>query len=459
MKKIVSTAAIATLALAAFAAPANIAERTEAKTFAGADGVVFRYRWAEKLPDDGSKVPLVIFLHGAGERGTNNVAQLKHGVEELLNWLDRHEKGYRLVAGQVPNGKRWAEVDWGAMRHTMLPKPSETMELELALIDKLLSDQRTDARRVYVTGISMGGYGTWDIICRRPQLFVRGGHADLRRRRHGPGGEDCQGADLGVPRLGRQGRAGIPFAEHGLGALGGRLQRALPRIPGCGAQRLDADVSRRRSPEVVLLAEKHAPGSASQEVRSFQTVIRTPKKESHEDIKKRVHRGGRSSGSASAGCACWNFRRTHRPARQGPQDQHRLRGLRRERRRRRAPVLGREHCWPLRCRFRTCAADVRGAPEGEGVPRLAGDAGGARRPDRRGGGVHSRPHALPGGAARNRNGQARVRAETAHPHRGGGAPATSRLAPPQGGDADGQPGTLQREHEAHEGVARGGRRK
>ena len=144
MKKIVSTAAIATMALAAFAAPANIAERTEAKTFAGADGAVFRYRWAEKLPDDGSKVPLVIFLHGAGERGTNNVAQLRHGVEELLN----------------------------AMRHTMLPKPSETMALELALIDKLLADQRTDARRVYVTGISMGGYGTWDIICRRPQLFA-----------------------------------------------------------------------------------------------------------------------------------------------------------------------------------------------------------------------------------------------------------------------------------------------
>ena len=141
MKKIVSTAAIATVALAAFAAPANIAERTEPKTFAGADGVVFRYRWAEKLPDDGSKVPLVIFLHGAGERGTNNVAQLKHGVEELLNWLDRHEKGYRLVAGQVPNGKRWVEVDWNAMRHTMLPKPSETMALELSLIDKLLSDR------------------------------------------------------------------------------------------------------------------------------------------------------------------------------------------------------------------------------------------------------------------------------------------------------------------------------
>ena len=92
MKKIVSTAAIATLALAAFAAPTDIAERTEAKTFAGADGAVFRYRWAEKLPDDGSKVPLVIFLHGAGERGTNNVAQLRQEGRRRVRfqWLDGH---------------------------------------------------------------------------------------------------------------------------------------------------------------------------------------------------------------------------------------------------------------------------------------------------------------------------------------------------------------------------------
>ena len=156
----------------ALAMPNGVAARTEARTFAGADGSVFRYRWAEKLPENGSKVPLVIFLHGAGERGTNNVSQLRHGVGELLDWLDRHEKGYRLVVGQVPNGKRWVEVDWNAKSHAMPKKPSETMALELALLDRLLADPRTDAQRVYVTGISMGGYGTWDIVCRRPGMFA-----------------------------------------------------------------------------------------------------------------------------------------------------------------------------------------------------------------------------------------------------------------------------------------------
>lgn len=80
----------------------NVGEHTEAKEFTGKDGKVFRYRIAEKASPDGSKIPLVIFLHGAGERGTNNQAQLVHGVGDLVRWMDQREKGYRLIAGQVP---------------------------------------------------------------------------------------------------------------------------------------------------------------------------------------------------------------------------------------------------------------------------------------------------------------------------------------------------------------------
>ena len=158
--------------LAATTAFAGINERTEAREFTGANGGVFRYRWAEKTPEDGAKVPLVFFLHGAGERGTNNVAQLIHGVPELVAWLDAHEVGFKLVAGQVPAGKRWVEVDWGAKAHTMPEEPSETMGLLIELMDKLLADPAVDVRRVYVTGISMGGYGTWDLISRRPEVFA-----------------------------------------------------------------------------------------------------------------------------------------------------------------------------------------------------------------------------------------------------------------------------------------------
>jgi predicted peptidase len=77
-----------------------------------------------------------------------------------------------LVAGQVPKGKRWVEVNWGAKGHSMPAEPSETMGLLIEFLDKLLRDGVVDNRRIYVTGISMGGYGTWDLICRRPEMFA-----------------------------------------------------------------------------------------------------------------------------------------------------------------------------------------------------------------------------------------------------------------------------------------------
>lgn len=175
---------LATLPAAfALSAMGGIEDRTEARTFTGAGGKVLNYRWAEKTPTGGGPVPLVFFFHGAGERGDNNVSQLHHGVADIVAWLDANEAGFKFVAGQVPVGKRWVEVDWGATSHEMPAEPSETMGLVLELMDSLLADPATDTNRVYATGISMGGYGTWDIICRRPEVFAAAlpicGGADL----------------------------------------------------------------------------------------------------------------------------------------------------------------------------------------------------------------------------------------------------------------------------------------
>lgn len=169
MKKILLAMGCA-VSMVVFGAP--IQERTVAKTFTGSEGGVFRYRLAEKAAPAGEKVPLVFFFHGAGERGTDNARQLVHGVTELVDWLEKHEKGYKLVAGQVPAGKLWVDVSWSAPAHTMPAKPSETMSLAMQLLEAMLKDPAVDADRVYVTGISMGGYGTWDVVSRRPDLFA-----------------------------------------------------------------------------------------------------------------------------------------------------------------------------------------------------------------------------------------------------------------------------------------------
>jgi predicted peptidase len=127
-----------------------------------AAGLTLRYRLftppgaaAEPLP------PLVLFLHGAGERGDDNAAQLKHGVIEFHRRQPIHP--CLVLAPQCPAGRKWVEVDWGHQdgAGTFPAEPSEPLKLALAVVDGLIAAGKVDPERVYVTGLSMGGYGTW----------------------------------------------------------------------------------------------------------------------------------------------------------------------------------------------------------------------------------------------------------------------------------------------------------
>jgi len=162
---------LAMLSLAAFAETA--VDWTVPKVYTNEAGAVFRYRWAEPMNAvPGKTYPLVVLFHGAGERGTNNVAQLKWGADELLGYMCEHGiEGY-FVAGQVPNGEQWVDTPWANTSHRMNEKPSETMALAFELLDKVVAERPVDRSRIYATGISMGGYGTWDAVQRRPDFFA-----------------------------------------------------------------------------------------------------------------------------------------------------------------------------------------------------------------------------------------------------------------------------------------------
>ncbi|MEI6687642.1 MAG: prolyl oligopeptidase family serine peptidase [Planctomycetota bacterium] len=123
-------------------------------------------------PAPGTKYPLVIFLHGAGERGLDNNAQLVHGVKDFAKPESRKSYPCFLIAPQCPNDKKWAEVDWSANSHQRPEKPSDPATLLLKLIDILPTQFPIDTSRIYITGLSMGGYGTWDLIARKPDLFA-----------------------------------------------------------------------------------------------------------------------------------------------------------------------------------------------------------------------------------------------------------------------------------------------
>jgi len=156
-------------------------ERTEPRTFTALDGKQLAYRWhepAEKKP--GEKYPLVVFLHGAGERGEENIRQMIHGVPQLLSYGERKNVPFFLVAGQVsgeahptdPQGYKWVQVKWDGPMMPMPEEPSVAMGALIDLIGKLRQNPAVDTSRIYVTGLSMGGYGTWDLAMRRPGWFA-----------------------------------------------------------------------------------------------------------------------------------------------------------------------------------------------------------------------------------------------------------------------------------------------
>ena len=149
------------------------AQLTEPLVYTNAQGATIPYRFtAPKAVEAGKKYPLVILFHGAGERGTNNVAQLVHGATDILNYMrERGIEGY-FIAGQCPADKQWVDTPWSLMAHRMPEKPSESLALMIELIEKTMKELPVDRNQVLVTGISMGGYGTWDIVQRHPDWFA-----------------------------------------------------------------------------------------------------------------------------------------------------------------------------------------------------------------------------------------------------------------------------------------------
>ena len=153
------------------AAP-NAKKLTTAKTFTAADGGILNYRiYVPNDLDKNTPVPLVLFLHGAGERGDDNTKQVVHGVGNLIGYSQQHEPAI-VLAPQCPAGKKWVEVDWKAKQHAAPEQPSESLARVFGLIKQLKDTSSIDPDRLYVTGLSMGGYGTWDVIQRQPNRWA-----------------------------------------------------------------------------------------------------------------------------------------------------------------------------------------------------------------------------------------------------------------------------------------------
>ena len=135
---------------------------------------LYRHSLPAKM-EKGMKYPLLVFFHGAGGRGEDNKKQLldARGLENFEKNKIRTKFKSHVFAGQVPKGERWVNVHWSLLGHKM-PEISDSMRMAFEALDAYIQDPKNqvDSKRIYVMGLSMGGYGTWDAIQRRPDFFA-----------------------------------------------------------------------------------------------------------------------------------------------------------------------------------------------------------------------------------------------------------------------------------------------
>ena len=136
------------------------------------DGLDMAYFLGRPRPlEPGQKYPLLVFLHGVKEEGYGNDNIFKWGRKFMLDAMEK--QGSFVLLPQCPKGHMWApESPLGATRAPMRKRPRRVLQAVFDLIERVEARYPVDPNRVYITGLSMGGDGTWEAIERRPDLFA-----------------------------------------------------------------------------------------------------------------------------------------------------------------------------------------------------------------------------------------------------------------------------------------------
>ena len=156
------------LATACFALPT---EPPIYKSSVDASGITIPYLLlGPESIEPGKKYPLVLFLHGAGERGNDNIRQRGHFPNRMAREWYRNRYPCFVLAPQCPKENRWANLDRETKR--LQPTPTQPMQGAIAALQEVVRKYPIDTDRIMLTGLSMGGYGTFDLAARHPDYFA-----------------------------------------------------------------------------------------------------------------------------------------------------------------------------------------------------------------------------------------------------------------------------------------------
>ncbi|MDG5491326.1 prolyl oligopeptidase family serine peptidase [Psychroserpens sp. SPM9] len=143
------------------------------------DGDTLKYQLL--LPQNFSKeknYPVVLFLHGAGERGQDNQKQLVHGSKLFTDKINRGAFPAIVIFPQCPQNDYWsnATVDRStkpiSLTFPLDTQPTKSLQLVMNLMEEYSNKTYVNKDKMYVGGLSMGGMGTFEILYRKPDFFA-----------------------------------------------------------------------------------------------------------------------------------------------------------------------------------------------------------------------------------------------------------------------------------------------
>lgn len=135
-------------------------------------GAIVPYRLI--LPDvydDRYVFPMVVFFHGAGERGMDNKTQLANCVQQIANKMPKAI----ILVPQCTGANQWVDTPWGNGSYSTDEVPeSDELQAVMALIEEVKTKYSVNENTIYAAGISMGGYAVWDVMIRHNDVFAAG---------------------------------------------------------------------------------------------------------------------------------------------------------------------------------------------------------------------------------------------------------------------------------------------
>ncbi len=165
--------------MAPFFAVAQVSALYESEIFIDQqDTLRYRIMWPENF-EPTKEYPVVLFLHGAGERGKDNASQLAHGSSLFADVANRQDYPAIVIFPQCPKDDYWSNVKVDRSQSGLKKfefrnegTPTKVMGMLLKYLDDFVGKPFVKEEQIYVVGLSMGGMGTFEVITRRPHLFA-----------------------------------------------------------------------------------------------------------------------------------------------------------------------------------------------------------------------------------------------------------------------------------------------